>query len=395
MKSLLVDALRQSESDEADGSEIELDASSETGRSQQRRPIAAPPDTGELTLALDDVLTSTLAGYEVHPLAVSQTVEIANPSAPDTAFAESRREEAASGALPTSDGAVRSFGRAAALTPVISGLLCCLSAAAYLSFAGIGNRSEYADPQLLSVGWESAGGAGVDGALPTAFELVAASSSPAVEAVPVSEERVRTAPLRVASPAVGDPAYPLLADAYEAWQAGEVDEAIRRYEAALLLSPRHPSALRGLGALLVRAGRHDAARAVYARLLSVDPGDATAAAVLLAGVDGGTRAEAARTLLTRFGNSAPLHAALGSALADERRWADAKVAFAEAARLAPSRADYVYNLAVVLDRLARYDEARRYYLRALELDGGSDFGGEAAVVARLDELAALAGAERQ
>ena len=117
--------------------------------------------------------------------------------------------------------------------------------------------------------------------------------------------------------------------------------------------------------------------------------------MLLAGVDGGTRAEAARTLLTRFGNSAPLHAALGSALADERRWADAKVAFAEAARLAPSRADYVYNLAVVLDRLARYDEARRYYLRALELEGASDFGGEAAVVARLDELAALAGAERQ
>ena len=391
MKSLLVDALRQIESDQADGSETGLEPDGETGSSPRAQPAAAAFETGELTLAPDDVLESTLAGYEVHPLALSQTVEVANPSASEDTSGDSRFEADEDRPAPVVPP-VRGFERTAALTPLIAATLCCLSAAAWLSFTGIGQRSEYADPAALTVDRESAA---APSSLPAAFPLATDPSSPVAGTARSPEERVRTEARRPAKTGMADPAYPLLAEAYRAWEAGRAGDAIERYEAALSVSPRHPSALRGLGALLVRAGREEAARAVYARLLSVDPGDATAAAVLLAGADGATRTEAARALLTRFGNSAPLHAALGSALVDERRWADARVAFAEAARLAPDRADYAYNLAVMLDRLARYDEAQRYYREALELGKGSGFGGEAAVVARLDELAALAGATRR
>lgn len=394
MKSLLVDALRQqTESDQDGGPAVELEQDGSAGDSPPpSSPDAAALDVGELTLALDETLESTLAGYEAHPLAISQTIEVATrPVADDTD--REPRFEAEPSRPETEGGIVRGLERAAVFTPLASGALCCLTAAVYLSFAAIGQRSDYADPAALAIDREVMGGDSA--ALPARFDLTTGFAPALAEAAHIPEVPAQPQPPRAAKAASADPAYPLLAAAYLAWEAGDVADAIRRYEAALAVSPRHPSALRGLGALLARTGRAEAARAVYARLLSVDPGDATAAAVLLADADDATRVEAARALLTRYGNSAPLHAALGSALADERRWADARVAFTEAVRLAPDRADYAYNLAVVLDRLARYDEARRYYLEALELGGESGFGSESAVVARLDELATLAGASRR
>ena len=387
MKSLLVDALRQIESDQDGGSAGNPEQEEKTERSPQAGSAEASLDTGELTLALDEALDATLAGYETHPLALSQTVEVASRSVVDDASPDSRFEAHAES--PETRGRARSgLGRAAAATPLASGLVCGLTAAAYLSFAAIGQKGEYVDPATLAIDRESV--AGVSAAFPTAFDLKIGTLPPVGEAARAERPPAPPQPVFATTAATADPAYPLLADAYLAWESGNVQDAIARYEAALAVAPRHPSALRGLGALLVHTGRDAEAREVYTRLLSVDPGDATAAAVLLADADGAARGDTARALLTRFGNSAPLHAALGSALADERRWADARVAFAEAVRLAPDRADYAYNLAVVLDRLARYGDARGYYRRALELGGDTGFGGEAAVVTRLDELAMLA-----
>ncbi len=390
MKSLLVDALRQSESESPDGSETEFER--DGAQSAQRTlPLL---ETSELTLAADDVLTRTLAGYETQSIEILDPRDVAAVSPPDDEPEDADLETVADGSRVAAATAYRRR-RVGAFTPLIAAILCGMSAVGYIGYAGVAGTGAYGDAAMLAAYGEATGATVEHPARPAAFDLVS-GALPAVLPLP-RVPGASVSPATRPSPAAEatDPAYALLSDAYGAWQQDRVDEAIRLYEAALTVSPRHPNALSGLGALLVHAGKTEEAQSVYARLLSVEPGNATAAAVLLGEADGVARAEAARALLTRYGDSAPLQAALGSALASERRWADARVAFEEAVRLAPERADYAYNLAVVLDRLARYGDARDYYRRALELGADRGPGGDAAIVARLSELGALEGGQRR
>jgi len=74
-----------------------------------------------------------------------------------------------------------------------------------------------------------------------------------------------------------------------------------------------------------------------------------------------------RELITAHPAHAGLHFRLGTLLSRERRWPEARQAYARAEELAPGQADTLYNLAICLDHLEQTAVASHYYRAALSL----------------------------
>lgn len=158
--------------------------------------------------------------------------------------------------------------------------------------------------------------------------------------------------------------------AWEALRAGRLAEAQRLYEALLARQPQQPDALLGLAAVAEARGDLPAAAAGYRRVLQADPDNADALAALAeltAAGDVDAQLSVLRVAIARRPAAASLHAAHGRLLALADRWSEARRAFEAAAALAPHRGDYVFNLAVALDRLGERAQARAQYLRAVDL----------------------------
>lgn len=196
--------------------------------------------------------------------------------------------------------------------------------------------------------------------------------------------------LLVSRPAPTNP----LQSAYEALRAGLYDEARVAYRQALRDNPAERDALLGLAHLAHRAGSFDEARELYQQVLRLDPEQADAAAGLLSIASTSDLASAAsrmRDLAERSPQSPVAMSTLGGILAREGRIGEAQQAFFRAYALDPENALHAYNLAVALDRLHKYSQAREYYQRALvlaEKDGTSrvvDFPSEQAK-GRLEQL---------
>lgn len=166
----------------------------------------------------------------------------------------------------------------------------------------------------------------------------------------------------------------LLNNAYEAYQRGDIDEAQRLYMQAAARE-RSVDALLGLAAIAGMRNRDEDAARLYREVLERDPHNASAQAALL-DLLGNTDRQATESRLKMLIDrtpSASLYQTLGNLYADQQRWSDAQIAYFEAWRLAPSNADYAFNLAVSLDRLQQAQAALGYYEKALTLDGHSRF----------------------
>lgn len=74
-----------------------------------------------------------------------------------------------------------------------------------------------------------------------------------------------------------------------------------------------------------------------------------------------------RELIAAHPADAGLHFRLGTLLSRERRWPEARQAYARADELAPEQADTQYNLAICLDHLEQTAAASHYYHSALFL----------------------------
>src|SRR5690606_22588549 len=111
------------------------------------------------------------------------------------------------------------------------------------------------------------------------------------------------------------------------------------------------------------------------------------------GGEGEAGAARLRLLMEAHPEAAYLRFALGNWYARQARWADAQQAYFEAVRLDADNADYVFNLAVSLDRMGQEQAALGHYQRALTLaDGGSASFNPSAVLERIGELGAGASA---
>jgi Flp pilus assembly protein TadD len=162
---------------------------------------------------------------------------------------------------------------------------------------------------------------------------------------------------------------PLLAEAYTALNAGNLESSQRLYNELVRSEPGNFDALLGLAAIAMQQGDKDQATRHYLKLLELDPSNALAQAGLI-GMLGRADPLAAETRVKQLiarDPSAFLYFTLGNAYADQTRWPDAQQAYFQAHHLQPDNPDYAYNLAVGLEHIGQPKPALDFYRRALQL----------------------------
>lgn len=165
----------------------------------------------------------------------------------------------------------------------------------------------------------------------------------------------------------------VLENAYDALQAGKLDDAKQGYEQVLRSDPKNTDALLGMATLFATLGQTEWAHAYYLRALESDPTDATAQAGLIntRGLASPENAESRlKTALASQPDSSTLLFALGNLYARQNRWSEAQQAYFRAYSTEPDNADFIYNLAVSLDHLRQNRLAIQYYQMALNAAQG-------------------------
>jgi tetratricopeptide (TPR) repeat protein len=160
---------------------------------------------------------------------------------------------------------------------------------------------------------------------------------------------------------------PMLMSAYQAFLAGNYDEAQGLYKRTLQRDTRNVDAMLGLGAIAERQGRMNDAFGWYQKVLEADPKNATAlSAYANYAQDDQSRVQKLKNIVTENPNDANAHANLGAYFVEQSRWAEAQQAYFEAFRLNAS-AENAFNLAISLDHMAKPALALPYYQRSLDL----------------------------
>jgi tetratricopeptide (TPR) repeat protein len=161
---------------------------------------------------------------------------------------------------------------------------------------------------------------------------------------------------------------------YEALQQFNVAKARQSYLAALQRDGSQRDALLGLLHASHAMGDDvmgDNVTALNAlkRLRELFPRDAhaLAAGFLMTGSGAAETESRFKSLIDSVENSAPLYYALGVLYADQGRLGEAHIALDQAVARANYQADYVFNLAVVVDRMGHSAKAAKLYVRALNL----------------------------
>lgn len=161
---------------------------------------------------------------------------------------------------------------------------------------------------------------------------------------------------------------PALAQAYDALQAGQLEDAARAYEQVLRADPHNTDALNGMAVASLRAGQPARAEAYFVRALEADPKDVTAQAGLInlrGQSDPGNAESRLKGMLATQPDAPGLNASLGNLYAGQARWAEAQQAYFKAYAADSSNPDYAYNLATALDHLHQPRLALQYYQTAL------------------------------
>lgn len=218
--------------------------------------------------------------------------------------------------------------------------------------------------------------------------IVAALSAAVAPQLYADDDAARPAiPLRVVRDRPTVP--PALARAHALLQAERPDAAEAAYAEALRDDPANAEALLGLAA--DHRGQPALAERRYRQALVADPRnvDAEAGLLNLSGAADPARTESRlKQLLAAHPDAAAAHFALGNLLAARDRWADARLSYLRAHAADRGNPDYLFNLAVSLDRLRQAAAARAGYQAALaareRLAGGFD---PAAAQARIAALA--------
>ena len=193
-------------------------------------------------------------------------------------------------------------------------------------------------------------------------------------------------------PATLVPVDPLLMQAYEALQQGDLALARNLYEQVLLAEPRSIDALLGLGAIAWKEGRIEEAGQRYQRVLELEPRNPYAQAGLIA-IIGGADPQASESRLRQLiarEPSAFLYFTLGNLYADQGQWPGAEQAYFQAYQLQPDNPDYAFNLAVGLEHIGQIRPALDYYRKALDLSfrkGRANFD-QNLVIQRVGQLSA-------
>ena len=190
---------------------------------------------------------------------------------------------------------------------------------------------------------------------------------PQVESPPASS-------IRISKKRKGNSVNPQLRKAWLAYRQQDFIQAERLYKQVLHRYPDNRDAMLGLAAIAMYQNRDSVAHNYYKRVLKTYPGD-NVARVALQSLTGSSDTLKDSSQLKYWLQSEPnnpqLHFALGNHQADSGNWKEAQHAYFEAFRLAPTRADYAFNLAIALDQLALQTQALNYYRKARALAGST------------------------
>jgi len=180
--------------------------------------------------------------------------------------------------------------------------------------------------------------------------------------------------IRISKKRKGNGVNPQLSKAWQAYQHQDFIQAESLYKQVLRRYPDNRDAMLGLAAIAMYQNRDMVARYYYEHVLKTHPGDNVARVALQSLTGSGDALKDSSQLkywLQSDPNNPQLHFALGNHQADSGNWKEAQHAYFEAFQLAPTRADYAFNLAVALDQLTLQKQALNYYRKARELAGAT------------------------
>lgn len=221
-----------------------------------------------------------------------------------------------------------------------------------------------------------------------------ATSAPVAPAAAPMPERAppRAAPLEPSQPAIEvhrapPPARvdPVLSGAYKALAQGDLGGAQVQYQKVLQQDPNNRDALLGLATIASARNQAASAAAYYDRLLEIDPADPDAVAAMAMRDGDSVRSESRlKRALAERPDAGVLHFALGNVYARQARWSEAQRSYFRAYSSAPDNGNYIFNLAVSLDKLEQARLAIEFYRKAL--DTGSRDIDRAAIEVRIADL---------
>lgn len=160
---------------------------------------------------------------------------------------------------------------------------------------------------------------------------------------------------------------------YNALVRGDFDMALGFYDRALQQEPSSVMAQLGRAAALHKLGRLDEARAAYDRVLKADPKNREALTNLTAILAERAPAEAIPRLIELerdYPQFSPLKAQIGLTYAKMGALDQALDYLRQAVNLTPDAVLYRYNLALVLDRMGRREQAVAAYDQLLDTAAG-------------------------
>ena len=183
-----------------------------------------------------------------------------------------------------------------------------------------------------------------------------------------------------------------LREAYAAYQRGDDQLALVKYNAVLGVDPDNRNALLARAAINIQNNRIAEAIRDYQKILLANPKDSLAMSSMIAVANySPAQSETQLKLMIRDEPNSPyLNFALGNMLGAQNRWQEAQGRYFAALENNPVDPNYAYNLAVSLEHIAKPREAIAYYERALSnyTEGLATFNRDV-VDARLEMLRQL------
>jgi tetratricopeptide (TPR) repeat protein len=159
----------------------------------------------------------------------------------------------------------------------------------------------------------------------------------------------------------------LLAEAYAAYESGDIDKARKQYQQVINLDPENRDALLGRAAIHVYDNQFENAITLYQKILLSNPKDdlAMTSLISVANVDPQSGETEIKRLLHELPDSPYLHFALGNMFGNQNRWPEAQKQYFKALQYKPNDPNYAYNMAISLEHMDQVGSAISYYQRAL------------------------------
>lgn len=161
----------------------------------------------------------------------------------------------------------------------------------------------------------------------------------------------------------------LLQQAASAFKAGQFEAATLLYNQALELAPHNNLAMFGLATIYQQEGETDKAKQYYIKLLKLDPSDQRSLNNFLLLV-GEQSPEGAIIELKRLENINPQMALIPAQIAmiysKSEDYAKSIKYLYKALALEPENLLYIYNLAILFDKIGNYPEAKKLYKELLD-----------------------------